>query len=101
MTFKLDAKGMCPLLHLSELISKIRIYYMEKLNLLKTNFLIQEYDDCILKGDLERSIEVIQNIMENAIKYGDGQEIAIAFSEEEGSILLTIKNNQTKILNVI
>lgn len=30
--------------------------------------------------------------MENAIKYGDGQEIAIAFSEEEGSILLTIKN---------
>lgn len=78
--------------YLSELISKIRIYYMEKLNLLKTNFLIQEYDDCILKGDLERSIEVIQNIMENAIKYGDGQEIAIAFSEEEGSILLTIKN---------
>lgn len=31
--------------YLSELISKIRIYYMEKLNLLKTNFLIQEYDD--------------------------------------------------------
>lgn len=78
--------------YLSELISKIRIYYIEKLNLLKTNFLIQEYDDCILKGDLERSIEVIQNIMENAIKYGDGQEIAIAFSEEEGSVLLTIKN---------
>ena len=31
--------------------------------------------------------------MENAIKYGDGKEISISFSEEEGCILIAVKNS--------
>lgn len=85
--------------YLSELMSKIKIYYKEKLDLLKTNFNIQEYDDCIINGDLDRSIEVIQNIMENAIKYGDGKNIEISFEEEEDSVLLTIKNTGCTLQN--
>ena len=85
--------------YLSELMSKIKIYYKEKLNLLKTNFNVQEYDDCIINGDLDRSIEVIQNIMENAIKYGDGKNIEISFEEEEDSVLLTIKNTGCTLQN--
>ena len=67
--------------YLSELMSKIKNYYTEKLEYLKTNFIIDEYNDCIVNGDLARCIEVIQNIMENAIKYGDGKNIRISFSE--------------------
>lgn len=85
--------------YLSELMSKIKIYYKEKLNLLKTNFNVHEYDDCIINGDLDRSIEVIQNIMENAIKYGDGKNIEISFEEEEDSVLLTIKNTGCTLQN--
>ncbi len=79
--------------YLSELVEKISIYYTEKLGLIKIDFSVGEYDNCLLNGDFNRSVEVIQNIMENAIKYGDGRSIFISFSEEEGCILVTVKNS--------
>ncbi len=79
--------------YLSELVEKISLYYTEKLGLIKINFSVGEYDNCLLNGDFDRSVEVIQNIMENAIKYGDGGNISISFSEEEGCILVSVKNS--------
>lgn len=38
-------------------------------------------------------IEVLQNLLENAIKYGDGKRISIDFSEEEDCRLLTVRNS--------
>lgn len=79
--------------YLSELITVIKQYYSEKLSLIKTDFSVGDYTDCIINGDLDRSVEVIQNVMENAIKYGDGKSIVISFSEEEGCTLVTVKNS--------
>ncbi len=79
--------------YLSELVTKIRQYYTEKLALVKTDFSIYEYADCLLSGDPDRSIEVIQNVMENALKYGDGKSISISFAEEDGCILVTVSNS--------
>ena len=78
--------------YLSELIDNIRNYYTDKLLLNKTEFTIDKFTDCILNGDIDRSIEVLQNIMENAIKYGDGKGIDIIFSDEEDCRLVTITN---------
>ena len=78
--------------YLSELVSKIKLYYRDKLETVKTDFRVEAYGDCLLKGDLERSIEVLQNLMENAIKYGDGKKIQIGFSEEDGCILIAVLN---------
>jgi len=36
---------------------------------------------------------VLQNIIENAIKYGDGKRIEILFSEEDDCQLITVKNS--------
>lgn len=79
--------------YLSELVKKIKGYYMEKLFLIGTDFLVSEYSDCILNGDFDRGVEVIQNVMENAVKYGDGNNIAIDFREEDGCILITVSNS--------
>ena len=79
--------------YLSELVGSIKKYYSEKLALIKTEFLIGSYTNCLLKGDPDRSIEVLQNVMENAVKYGDGKSISIHFSEEEGCILISIRNS--------
>lgn len=79
--------------YLSELINSISVYYSEKLSLIHTQFSVAEYGNCILEGDIDRSVEVLQNITENAIKYGDGKEIGISFSEEENCQLITIKNS--------
>lgn len=79
--------------YLSELVTKIKRYYTEKLSLFKTDFSVSGYSDCLLWGDPDRSVEVIQNMMENAVKYGDGKKIAIDFSEEDDCILITVGNS--------
>ncbi len=79
--------------YLSDLMTKISSYYKEKLALVKTEFLVEKYGDCLLKGDLDRSVEVLQNVMENALKYGDGKRVEITFSGEEDCRLITVKNS--------
>lgn len=79
--------------YLSEAITKLADFYREKLHLIKTDFSVGQYANCILKGDVDRSIEVLQNIIENAVKYGDGRKIEIIFSEEEDCQLITVKNS--------
>lgn len=79
--------------YLTELIYKISEYYKEKLELIRITFTIDNYSDCLLKGDLDRSVEVLQNIIENAVKYGDGHYIKIAFAEESDCQLITVQNS--------
>lgn len=79
--------------YLSELVNKISVYYAEKLSLIKTDFAVGKYADCLLNGDIDRSVEVLQNVMENAVKYGDGKGIEINFCEEDGCILITVCNS--------
>ncbi len=79
--------------YMSELVTKIKQYYTEKLSLIKTDFFVGGYTDCLLKGDFDRSVEVLQNVMENAVKYGDGKSIAVDFSEEEGCVLINVSNS--------
>ena len=79
--------------YLSELINKISLYYTEKLSLIKTEFEVGSYTDCLISGDLDRSVEVVQNLIENAIKYGDGKCIDIGIAEEDGCILITVANS--------
>lgn len=79
--------------YLSELLSHIREFYEDKLEYLKTEFRMEEYCDCLLKGDAERSVEVLQNLMENAIKYGDGRSIQIENEQEEDCLLITVKSS--------
>lgn len=79
--------------YLSELLTRIKGYYTEKLSLIGTDFSVYDYSDCLLNGDIDRSVEVIQNVMENAVKYGDGNSISISFSEEDGCVLVTVRNS--------
>lgn len=78
--------------YLSEIMQDIESYYKEKLNVIHTEFQVDEISECLLKGDKDRLIEVIQNVMENAIKYGDGKHIRISFGEEEDCKLIHIAN---------
>ncbi len=77
--------------YLSEVINNIKSYYDDKLE--NTDFSIAHFSDCIINGDCDRYIEELQNIMENAIKYGDGNHIAISFSDEEDCRIITVKNS--------
>ncbi len=76
--------------YMSEVIDSLVSLYKEKTVQLRTEFKIEPYDDCLLKGDKDRALEVLQNLMENAIKYGDGKKITVSFSDEEDCRLITV-----------
>lgn len=78
--------------YLSELIEKITGYYREKLALLKTDFIVGEYKNCLLSGDLSRSVEVLQNVMENALKYGDGRRVELIFPGDDECVQIAVRN---------
>lgn len=77
--------------YLSEVIDGINTYYTDKLA--NTDFSIARYSECMLSGDPDRLTEVLQNIIENAIKYGDGKSINLSFSDEEDCRIITVSNS--------
>ncbi len=78
--------------YISDVMSGIETYYKDKLSVIHTEFEIGEYENCILSCDKDRLVEALQNLMENAIKYGDGRKISISFDEEEDCKLITVTN---------
>ena len=84
-------------LYLNNLIAKIEILYKEKFATLHTEFNIEPFDNCLIKGDADRLEEVLQNILENAIKYGDGRYVNIKIDEEENYKLIQIANSGCSI----
>lgn len=77
---------------LSAIITRIEARYAPQLAMSGTGFAIQKYDDCILSCDPDRLAECLQNLIENAIKYGDGRRIEISFDKMDGCELITVSN---------
>ena len=77
---------------LSVIITKIYARYAPQLSMSGTELLLQKYDDCILSCDPDRLAECLQNLIENAIKYGDGKLIEISFDKMDGCELITVSN---------
>lgn len=78
--------------YLSEVMEKVLATYQEKCHIRMLELSIGEYENRLLKGDLERTLEVFENIFENAFKYGDGRRIEITFYEEDYCQLIRIFN---------
>ena len=83
--------------YLSTVIEAIKAYYKDKLSVLHTQFIVEDFSECLVNGDQNRLIEVLQNIMENAIKYGDGKWISISVAEEEDCKLIHIENSGSEL----
>ncbi len=78
--------------YLKDLMDKVVSTYGEKSGLQQIAFQVGPYDNKLLQGDIERAYEVIENILENAFKYGDGRKISISFQEEEYCQLIRVHN---------
>ena len=79
--------------YFADLMKSIEEYYRDRLVLLQIDFQVAPYDNHLVWGNLERLKEVLQNIIENGIKYGDGKLIGIRFCREENFQLITIYNS--------
>ncbi len=79
--------------YLQSYVEKIREYYEPKCRMLLTDFRIGEFDNKLLKGDGDKAFEVMENLMENALKYGDGKKIRIEFWEEDFCQVIGVFNS--------
>ena len=77
---------------LSRIVTRIEARYAAQLAMSGTEFAIQKYDDCLLSCDADRLAECLQNLVENAIKYGDGRRIELGFDKMDGCELITVSN---------
>ncbi len=78
--------------YLKDLVKMIKEYYSPKCRLAMTDFSVGDFENKLIKGSLDSTFEVVENVMENAFKYGDGKEIKISFYEEEYCQLIKISN---------
>ena len=78
--------------YLSDMMDAVEKLYKEKAAERRVDFVIDSYQNCLIRGDRERALEVLQNLMENALKYGDGRNIRISFADEEDCRLVTVEN---------
>lgn len=85
-------------IYLEDILNKVFTIYQEQCKLRNINFKIAKYENRLVKADADRIQEVIENLLENAIKYGDGKEISVTFSEEDYCYLIHISNTGNPVL---
>ena len=78
--------------YLQDALEEVKVYYNEKFNAIHTEFTVEKYGNPLMYGDRDRVVEVLQNLLENAIKYGDGERVNISFSEEDEAVLIHVIN---------
>lgn len=78
--------------YLQDVIDNVRGVYGEQCALRHLELQIDSFENRILKGDIHRTQEVLENLFENAFKYGDGRSIHISFYEEDYCQLIRFYN---------
>ncbi|MFV0362927.1 MAG: sensor histidine kinase [Suipraeoptans sp.] len=79
--------------YLSELVSEITGVYNEIFESRNITHKLGNYQDCLLSGDIDRSREVLENVIENALKYGDGYKIDMIFHTEGNVQIIKVINS--------
>ncbi len=83
--------------YIKEALEQIREYYEDKMALNQIGFKIGAYSNCLVYGDADRLVEVLQNIIENAIKYGDGRKIWLEINREEDEYGIMVSNTGCRL----
>ena len=84
-------------IYMGKVLEEIRTYYRDKMALNQIEFRMGTFRDCLVYADFDRVVEVIQNVVENAIKYGDGAWIKIDAGRQEEEYLVSITNSGCKL----
>lgn len=83
--------------YLKDFVKKIRDVYVPKAEVTLTELKIGYYENKLLEGDMDRAFEVMENLLENAFKYGDGKRITIDFYEEDYCQVVRVFNTGTTV----
>jgi len=79
--------------YIKEVLSYIKEYYQDKMVLNQISFTVDAFSNCLIYGDADRLTEVMQNLIENAIKYGDGKCIQIRTEHDSEEYTILVRNS--------
>jgi signal transduction histidine kinase len=82
----------CRDIYSSDVWGQVIDYYNPKMELNNITFEKEIKGNTLIKADGDRLVEVLQNIIENAIKYGDGRYIGMSACREEEEYLIAVEN---------
>lgn len=83
--------------YVKDVLEQIKEYYRDKMSLNQIMFEVSDYRNCLVYGDADRLVEMLQNIIENAIKYGDGKRIWLEADREEEEYVIRISNTGCRL----
>jgi signal transduction histidine kinase len=83
--------------YLDDLLASLQQVYAEKLKLLGVPLRLGSHTNRLLAGDQERALEALENLFENALKYGNGTVLDLSFLEEDGALLATLANRGSSL----
>ncbi len=78
--------------YLNELIGFLSEEYENRLNVLKIPHSFELESNAIIKSDRDGICRILSQLMENAIKYGNGDGINVRISKDEEGYLISVKN---------
>ncbi|MDE6851945.1 MAG: HAMP domain-containing histidine kinase [Lachnospiraceae bacterium] len=78
--------------YIRDVLEEIRVYYRDKMALNQIRFEMESYRNCLVFGDADRLQEVLQNVIENAMKYGDGRRVWLLSCRQEEEYRITVSN---------
>ncbi|MCL1791209.1 MAG: HAMP domain-containing histidine kinase [Peptococcaceae bacterium] len=84
--------------YLDDMIQRVVEAYRWRMKWSRTEFEIVSHSNCLLKGDGDRAFEAMNNLLENAMKYGDGHYVGIEFAQEAGYQQITVVNSGNTLL---
>jgi signal transduction histidine kinase len=78
---------------LTEVLNVISDFYSDIFKLSGIRFSMTNIGNFTVKGDRDRTLDALTNVMNNAVKYGGGNEIKIAVTTQDGCVLIRIEND--------
>lgn len=83
--------------YLHDFVLAIQTNFQEICAIRKIDLKIGSYENRLIQGDFHKLREVIENLFDNAFKYGDGNRIEITFYEEDYCQLIRFFNTGKNI----
>lgn len=78
--------------YLYDLLEQVKKTHQERLKQEGVQLKIVQTDNYLLQGDWKRYCEIMDNLMDNSLKYGDHRQVCFSTSLEEDCVLLTMEN---------
>ncbi|MBO6310698.1 MAG: HAMP domain-containing histidine kinase [Oribacterium sp.] len=71
--------------------------YADRLKIERIPFETDIRSDAMIRSDIEGVLRIVRQLMDNAIKYGDGTGMTLIIDKSEEGIFITVRNNGTPL----